>query len=74
MAGFNTGLHGLLLLTRAAFDDADFAPEADTLYIVRETSGGFSVYLGTHALLLVITQADYDALTPKDPATVYIVT
>ena len=76
MGGFDTGMNGILLLTRAAYEQATERSEvdSDTMYIVRETSGGFSLYLGGTAMLLSMSTSAYESLTPKNPATMYVIT
>ncbi|MBR0484931.1 MAG: hypothetical protein IJJ69_09175 [Oscillospiraceae bacterium] len=51
MNGYDTGLNGLLLITKGRFEDADFTPDSGTFYIVRDTNRIF-LYLGNLPLKL----------------------
>ena len=77
----------IVKLTQAEYD-ALSGYSLTTLYIATQTNGSIRLFLGSMALwedptlvhgegvdtITSITQSDYNALTTKDPATVYIVT
>jgi len=72
--GYDTGLNGLLLITKERFEDEEFTPDSGTLYIVRDTNRIF-LYLGSRPLpfFLPMTQAEYDALESPDADTLYVI-
>lgn len=75
MTGFNTGLEGILYISRENFDNTEKI--SGMLYIVQETNG-FSLYLGNMKLLaecfIRLTQADYAKLENPDENTLYVIT
>jgi len=76
MTGFYSGLEGILFIKKEDFDNIQKI--SGRLYIVDETNG-FSLYLGEKPLFAdeylrgkVMTQAEYDTITPDESIT-YII-
>jgi len=72
MIGYNTGLNGLLLVSRSRFDT--MTKDSNTLYIVQDTDK-ISLALGNLLIpfFSILTQAEYDAIENPDPLTIYII-
>lgn len=79
------GVKCITALTKAEYDALE-TYAADTLYLVRQTDGTFLLYLGSAALwqdtdfvrgdgidtVASKTRAQYEALDPPDPSTLYV--
>ncbi len=74
MNGYDTGLNGILLVSREQFENSEFVKNIRTLYIVNDTDRIF-LYLGEKPLpfFLPVTQEEYDALETPDENTLYVI-